>query len=549
MKKPAITSLIFLIVVSSALIFDSVAGGARIPPPDIPVMLHPVGRMQWQRLNAVAEGGIDVRWDLKQQKPVVLVGKIPSPTGDISEAAARQFLADYADLFRVDWSTDNLLLVRQVKSLVATHFAFEQKYQGIPVFGASVTVHFDSEGYIRVVTNDYVQEISLETVAPAVTVQTAIEAAREHVGLRALRQEEEESADLVVYPLVKPSRLAWHVVLPARVPLGTWEVFIDAQTGELINRPQDVNRYREGQGRVYGFVNAVVATQNNKLSDLRDSNTAVPSTSYRLVPLLDLSDSGYLDGLYVSTGGTPRARRAFSRTTQFLYWRADGQFEEVMAYYYIDYCQRYIQSLGFTTVNNRQQIVGVNTIGEDNSFYDPRTKRITFGSGGVDDAEDAEVIWHEYGHAIQDDQVPGFGLSREAGAMGEGFGDYWAASLSAQLSLGFQDECVADWDAVSYSDTDPPCLRRVDGKKHYPEDLIGQVHADGEIWSAALWEIRSALGGVKADTVILQSHFFLSRSAIFRDGAQALLTAATLLNYSDAEKEQIRSVFRRRGIL
>lgn len=549
MKKPAITSLIFLIVVSSALIFDSVAGGARIPPPDIPVMLHPVGRMQWQRLNAVAEGGIDVRWDLKQQKPVVLVGKIPSPTGDISEAAARQFLADYADLFRVDWSTDNLLLVRQVKSLVATHFAFEQKYQGIPVFGASVTVHFDSEGYIRVVTNDYVQEISLETVAPAVTVQTAIEAAREHVGLRALRQEEEESADLVVYPLVKPSRLAWHVVLPARVPLGTWEVFIDAQTGELINRPQDVNRYREGQGRVYGFVNAVVATQNNKLSDLRDSNTAVPSTSYRLVPLLDLSDSGYLDGLYVSTGGTPRARRAFSRTTQFLYWRADGQFEEVMAYYYIDYCQRYIQSLGFTTVNNRQQIVGVNTIGEDNSFYDPRTKRITFGSGGVDDAEDAEVIWHEYGHAIQDDQVPGFGLSREAGAMGEGFGDYWAASLSAQLSLGFQDECVADWDAVSYSDTDPPCLRRVDGKKHYPEDLIGQVHADGEIWSAALWEIRSALGGVKADTVILQSHFFLSRTATFRDGAQALLTAATLLNYSDAEKEQIRSVFRRRGIL
>lgn len=548
MKKQAIIS-IFLIVMSSAPLFESVAGGARTLLPDIPVMLHPVGRTQWQRLNAVAEGDIDVRWDSKQQKPVVVVGKIPSPTGDISETAARQFLADYADLFRVDRSTDDLLLARQTKSLVATHFVFEQQYQGLAVFGASVTVHFDSEGYIRVVTNDYVHEISLETITPAVTMQTAIEAAREHVGLRALRQGEEESADLVVYPPVKPPRLAWQVVLPALVPLGTWEVFIDAQTGELIDHPRDVNRYREGQGRVYGFVNAVVATQNNKLSDLRDSNTAVPSTSYRLVPLPDLNDSGYLDGLYVSTSGTPRARRAFSRTTQFLYWRADGRFEEVMAYYYIDYCQRYIQSLGFTTVNNRQQIVGVNTIGEDNSFYDPRTKRITFGSGGVDDAEDAEVIWHEYGHAIQDDQVPGFGLSREAGAMSEGFGDYWAASLSAQLSLGFQDDCVADWDAVSYSDTDPPCLRRVDGKKHYPEDLIGQVHADGEIWSAALWEIRSALGGVKADTVILQSHFFLSRSATFRDGAQALLTAATLLKYSDAEKERIHSVFRRRGIL
>jgi hypothetical protein len=37
--------------------------------------------------------------------------------------------------------------------------------------------------------------------------------------------------------------------------------------------------------------------------------------------------------------------------------------------------------------------------------------------GGVDDAEDADVILHEYGHAIQDNQVPGFGSSLEAGAM------------------------------------------------------------------------------------------------------------------------------------
>jgi len=39
------------------------------------------------------------------------------------------------------------------------------------------------------------------------------------------------------------------------------------------------------------------------------------------------------------------------------------------------------------------------------------------------------VIVHEYGHAIQDDQVPNFGLSSEGGAMGEGFSDYLAAAL------------------------------------------------------------------------------------------------------------------------
>src|SRR6185295_11756861 len=107
----------------------------------------------------------------------------------------------------------------------------------------------------------------------------------------------------------------------------------------------------------------------------------------------------------------------------------------------------------------------VNRLKADNSFYSPQSQDITYGLGGVDDAEDAEVILHEYGHSIQDDQVPGFGSSAEAGAMGEGFGDYLAGTMGAQQSGGFQDACVAEWDATSYSATSPPCLRRLDSPK------------------------------------------------------------------------------------
>ena len=64
---------------------------------------------------------------------------------------------------------------------------------------------------------------------------------------------------------------------------------------------------------------------------------------------------------------------------------------------------------------------------------------------------------------------------------------------SAQLSGGFQDVCIAEWDATSYTSTMPPCLRRLDGTKHYPEAIVGKVHDDGEIWSAALWQIRGAI--------------------------------------------------------
>ena len=33
------------------------------------------------------------------------------------------------------------------------------------------------------------------------------------------------------------------------------------------------------------------------------------------------------------------------------------------------------------------------------------------------------------------------------------------------------------------------------------------MHHDGQIWSRALWDIRQALGNVKADTIILQGSF------------------------------------------
>jgi len=292
-------------------------------------------------------------------------------------------------------------------------------------------------------------------------------------------------------------------------------------------------------------VNAIVATQNNTLRDNNDAASAVPSSAYSIVALPGLTGTGYLDGDYASSSRTKK--RAFSAANSFLYDRSSDGFSETMGYYYLDYAERYIQSLGFSNINNRQQVFSVNRYRWDNSFYSPNNKEITLGLGGVDDAEDADVILHEYGHSIQDNQVPGFGSTLEAGSMGEGFGDYWAGSVGAQFSGGFQDTCLAEWDAVSYSSTNPPCLRRLDGTKHYPEDVAGEVHDDGEIWSAALWQIRGAIGRAKADTVVLQHHFLLSPSATFNQAADALVTSAINLGFKPSEVNAIRNILQARG--
>jgi Zn-dependent metalloprotease len=216
-------------------------------------------------------------------------------------------------------------------------------------------------------------------------------------------------------------------------------------------------------------------------------------------------------------------------------------------YYHINQTQEYIQKLGFTDVNNESQDFSVDTYAGDNSFYDPSTDVITTGEGGVDDAEDAEVIWHEYGHAIQDDVVPGFGESEQAGAIGEGFGDYWAVTNSIPVSKGFELPCVMDWDATSYTTDEPHCLRRTDGTKT-TDDIDGEVHDDGEIWSRALWDIHQSLGRTKANKLILEATFFYDPDTSFAGAAQDTVQAARLL-YGKAAAQTVTDAFKARKIL
>ena len=48
--------------------------------------------------------------------------------------------------------------------------------------------------------------------------------------------------------------------------------------------------------------------------------------------------------------------------------------------------------------NFSRHFAGVN--GADNSYYDRLLQRLSFGEGGVDDGEDADVIIHELTHGV-----------------------------------------------------------------------------------------------------------------------------------------------------
>jgi hypothetical protein len=266
------------------------------------------------------------------------------------------------------------------------------------------------------------------------------------------------------------------------------------------------------------------------LTDQKDADVfsadPVLRRAYHRVTLTDLTSPAALSGTYV-TVKSETGPAAANSGSGFVFTRDQDQFEQVMAYYWITQAQRYIQSLGFGStlpdVNRRQVGVRINQFGGDNSFFRDTKTDITLGKGGVDDAEDAEVIVHEYGH-------------------------YLAVAVSSAVAPTPDEPCVADWDSTSYTVTVPHCLRRVDGTKRYPADLESprEVHADGEIWSRALWDIRQALGARLADTIIIRAQFGFTPAISMPDAAARTIDTARL--YGRPAQRAVTAAFAARGL-
>ena len=307
------------------------------------------------------------------------------------------------------------------------------------------------------------------------------------------------------------------------------------------------------------MVNPVQSSGHQSLTDMRDSAGAVEPSDYATVELRNLDGSGYLRGKYAvveSATGAP----AYASDGKFSYTRDQDQFEQVMGYFWVNQAEEYLQSLGFGStlpaILDEPFPVKINQYGGDNSYMTSKPFRVRLGKGGVDDAEDAEVIVHEYGHAIQHDQVPGYGQSLDAGSIGEAFGDYIAVTvgLAAAQQYGWpvnaEQACPMDWDATSYTKA-PHCIRRFDtGMTVTTREE--EVHADGQIWSQALWEIRLgyvAMGKTTRawDTTLIDAQFDFAADTSFSDAAEATYQTA-LARDGQAAADLVKARFAARGI-
>ncbi|MDP9361414.1 MAG: proprotein convertase P-domain-containing protein [Acidobacteriota bacterium] len=465
-------------------------------------------------------------------------------------------------------NAQDLRLDYERESLIGTYRHYTQYVDGLAVLGGEIIERVDHDGSVRELHR------AIATAAPKRAL-IAKRSALWTVPAGTVRDEQ-----LVAVSISGEARPAWRVVVEEN-PHEPTAHYIDAATGALLLSKPLFARIT-GKGRVFD-PNPVTKLNDPSLRDQNDSPAAVPETAYSLVNLLELNPTGMLAGPNVQIVDTDAPATPHADASQpLLFDRGQPQFEEVNVYFHVDRSQRYLQSLGYT---GARRIAGYaipidphSLSGSDNSLYvgsvTPGQGKVYFGDGGVDDAEDSDIVLHEFCHAIQDWIAPSvfFGTSSsQSRAMGEGYSDYWAYSSNYEPGLGTGRDpyCLAEWDARCGGD-DPSqncgypdnadCLRRVDSAKTMNDYINGETsgteHKNGEIWSSALREIFDALvrrhgvtdGRRMADTLVIESMFGAPVNPTYAVMARKLIDADRILN-SGVHAGAICSAFIARLIL
>lgn len=317
---------------------------------------------------------------------------------------------------------------------------------------------------------------------------------------------------------------------------------------------------------------AGVAYGTGGFVDGNDADTPDLLAQRRTVALPSIAqENGFyvLKGPYVEITGSPAVGGSSftppseSDPTAFRYPRSDKRFEAVMAYHHLDAVQRYVQALNIgRAILERPVVVNPHGLGpQDNSLFYAASFTIAFGDGGEDDAEDADVLRHEYTHALLHDQQAALFGSAEGRAVHEGYADYVAASFSR--AAGDPNwRHIYTWDgnngcwqgrtldhAGTYSATDRTRMAypAAPGCAAFPT-----VYQWGLLWATTLADLEDDLGRPVMDRLVFGSMAYLAPVAsgvpAFEAAAEAVLAADRAL-YAGAHLPMLEARFVARGIL
>ncbi len=469
-----------------------------------------------------------------------------------------------AILERIGWLEGkgfDLVLNYERESPHSFHFTYDQSWKGLPVYHHNIKANVSRNGIIYSFLNNLLDfDDQVEVLGGFTASETE---AISHLSGQYLIPLSTMETELIRCYFPRDGALIPAYQIRYSYGESWWESILDArQLNTLVRR--DLASYRQqflstgdtiGTGLVFNpdplTTSGFVYGSTSDWIDNNDADNSALNNQRIQVNLRDICYTGgqfHLKGPHVDLQDVenPTSPIATSPDGVFNYTRSQQGFEDVMCYYHIDTFQRYIQSLGYTNLYNSPLICdphGLN--GSDQSHFVPQgsSTRIAFGEGCVDDAEDADVILHEYGHALSWSAAPNSNSGTERQGIDEGIGDYLSTSYSKGISPTF-------WEKMFTWDGHNECWagRSASTSMTYPPTSSFNIYDYGEIWNTCLMEVYDNIGRDANDRVVLQSLYGNNLNMTLSDAARVVIEADSII-FGGIHKAQYQIAFCNRGVL
>jgi hypothetical protein len=527
---------------------------------------------------------------------------LSAPSLLASEEIAKNFLLQNSKAYSfTPFEVDGLRIIGKDITKHATFLTFNQTIDGIDVFNGHIKFTLNNRGeVIQVGTGDVAPGITVSTT-PRLSAEEAINAA--FVSLRSALPSRLTpmpagngkakyinpqgghyspiTAELSIFPVTASSaRLTYRIFIETG-PESWFELLIDAENGSLLYRHSLYVYSASGrvwtQSPMYGAgrelvafsdgwlapdstitagnnVDAFLDADGDNFPDLISSENLLDGRAYSPTRTFDFP---FADGL---TGNDPRNYQPASITNLF---------------YLINLAHDYFYGLGFTEAawNFQTDNFGLGGQGDDGvlaldqygGFTDnasmgvtpegiaPRMRMGIFtrsASTSLDDLDssfDGQIPIHEYTHGVST-RLVGAGndigcLSKQiSGSIGEGWSDYFASSL-------FNNPVEGAY--VTQNSIRGIRRQSYEGYTYTYEDIGNtgsyEVHNDGEIWAATLWDLRKSLGMATTDQLVINGLKSTPCYPSMTAARDAILSADQATN-GDANRAAIWQVFARHGM-
>jgi len=355
----------------------------------------------------------------------IVSGRFEVTTGVTMKDKAHAFISARNQSFKIAQPENELKLISENSDKFGfSHLRFQQKYDGLRVWGCQTIVHFEDDQTIYLVGGQTIPTPSINT-NPSIDSDDAAESAIAVMDQEVRAFELETESELIIYPNDGDPKLAYLVTVVSRENLSIlWRIFVDAENGEIIHKYNDLQYDYPLTAEGYNVKSEWVSFPAYRFEDSVDQ--------YQMV---NTENTGFIRTFYDWFTMDPDSLCS-SSDNDSLWDDYESHKAEVSAHDYTgqtyDYFMTYFARDSYDGMGH-EVIVNTHPSSEsDNAWWNSYWQVMSYGDGAPPDTRaysaGIDVVAHEFMHAVTW-STAGLIYQNQSGALNESYSDVFGHAL------------------------------------------------------------------------------------------------------------------------